>query len=131
MLYRAGKEAGDIFATKVAKRVPSRSEILDRVVENILASRWADKIEILSFEPGKKAITCLHGSFECVDRRSPEPVCDFQRGFWAGIFQALYPDMVCEGQEVLCEAKGDSQCKFQVKFFEKAQPIEEVRSSLK
>jgi len=37
--------------------------------------------------------------------------------------------MVCEAEEALCEAKGDPQCRFQVRFFEKTKNIEEMEDA--
>lgn len=122
MLYRAGKEAGDIFARRIAGRGFTGRELLDKVVETCLASRWANRIEMASFEPGRRAVIRLHGSFESVEQKSAEPTCDFQRGFWTGLLQHLEPDIVCEGKETLCEAKGDPCCEFQISFFEKPKP---------
>jgi len=132
MLYRAGKEASIGLAEEAAKETGLEGKALfDQIVERNQNYRWAEWIKVEDFEIGSRVTVSTGGSFESFGRKSLSPLCDFQRGFWAGICQALNPDMVCEAEEVLCEAKGDSQCRFQVKFFEKAQPIQEAAEPLK
>lgn len=123
MLYRAGKEAGKLFAKRVAEKGCAGRELFDKVAELSTGSGWMNKIEVLSFKPRKEVIIRLHGSFESIDRKEPKPVCDFQRGFWAGLCQSISPKMVCEGKETHCEAKGDSGCEFKISFFKKAKPM--------
>ena len=127
MLYRAGKEAGMSFAEEVTQETGAKGRALfDQIVERNQNYRWAEMIKVEDFQSGRRVTVAAKGSFESAGRKSPSPLCDFQRGFWAGVCQDLNPDMVCEAEEVSCEAKGDSQCKFQAKFFERAQPTQEA-----
>ncbi len=119
ILYKAGKEAGILFTEDVMKKVSSEGrELFDQIVEYNRFAGWADEIEVEDFNLGKQVVISTKGSFESIGRETPYTICDFQRGFWAGICQAINPEMICEAEEVSCEARGEPKCRFQVKFFE-------------
>ncbi len=107
MLYRAGKEAGATFLRNVASRGFTGRELLDKMIETTVDSGWAKKIEVGVYRPRELIVLHIHGGcFECFDVDSEEPACDFHRGYWVGICQAMEPDMVCEAEEVLPGACG-------------------------
>ncbi len=127
ILYRAGKEAGATFLRSVASRGFAGRELLDKMIEVTEDSGWAKNIEVGVYQPGESIVLHVHGGcFECWDVVSDEPACDFHTGYWAGICLALEPDMVCEAEEVLCIAKGDSECQINIRYFEKALPVDEL-----
>ena len=127
ILYRAGKEAGILFTKDVIKKIDVKErELFHQIVEYNQHAGWADEIKIEDFKIGDRVVISTTGSFESIGRETPYPICDFQRGFWAGICQALTPVMICEAEETSCEARGDPRCRFLVKFFEKAKVDEDA-----
>ncbi len=127
ILYRAGKEAGATFLRNVASRGFTGRGLLDKMIEVTEDSGWAKNIEVGDYRPGESIVLHVHGGcFECWEVESEEPACDFHTGYWAGIFQAMEPGMVCEAEEVLCIAKGDSECEIHIRYFERALPVDKL-----
>ena len=56
----------------------------------------------------------LRGNPLCRSLRQPEPACDY----YAATFEALFRALVHRGvqvHETTCEARGDAQCRFEVR----------------
>jgi len=120
MLYRAGKEAG-ISAMEAEEDAGEGEALLRKIADANVAVGWASKISIGSFEPNVKIVVDVYDSIEAEGHQTQTPICDFTRGYWAGVCQTMTEDRVCEAKETHCLAKGDPYCRFEVNYFERAE----------
>lgn len=56
----------------------------------------------------------VKGCRSCTGKSSKKPVCEFERGFFAGAFSNLYKSV--DVKETACKADGSSSCEFEIKI---------------
>ena len=114
-LYEAGIDAGRNSANALLDKWEERDkEFLDRWAKFYSSEGvgWFKLDEVKIKSDGKLESFLISQSFIAnTYGKSEHPTCDFLCGFFVGVTEVVFGgDIACE--EVECEAKGDSRCKF-------------------
>lgn len=119
VMRESGRRTGDYL---LANRIPKPAQWLLPLLPNAMALRvlltaigkhtWtfagSAHVHITRGDPA--VITIQHCPL-CAGQKSPEPICDFYAGTFGRLAQALLGPKGW-AEEVACEARGDSACRF-------------------
>ncbi len=117
----AGERTADYL---LAHRIPKPAQVLLKALPAALAARvllaavtrnaWTFAGSgAFSARAGRPCVLTIRGNPLCRDVTAAEPACDF----YAGTFERLFRVLVhpaSQVREVACEARGDSECRFEV-----------------
>ncbi len=115
ILFRSGFEGGSLSSKRYREVFGlSDEEIVHFMLEMGTQIGWG-RFELERFDPIEKRIDAkvFHSPFAEAYGSSASPVCHLIRGVLAGMASILFRKQF-EGKEVLCLAKGDKYCRFEI-----------------
>jgi divinyl protochlorophyllide a 8-vinyl-reductase len=119
LMRESGRRTGDYL---LSHRIPKPAQWLLPLLPNEMALRvllsaigkhtwtFAGSAHV-HITPGDPAVITLQHCPLCAGQRSTEPICDFYAGTFGRLAQALLGPKGW-AEEVACEARGDSACRF-------------------
>ena len=119
LMRESGRRTGDYL---LANRIPKPAQWLLPLLPNEMALRvlltaiskhtwtFAGSAHV-HITPGDPAVITLQHCPLCAGQRASEPMCDFYAGTFGRLAQALLGPKGW-AEEVACEARGDSACRF-------------------
>lgn len=119
LMRESGRRTGDYL---LAHRIPKPAQWLLPLLPNEMALRvllgaigkhtWTFAgSAYVHITPGDPAVITLQHCPLCAGQRAADPICDFYAGTFARLAQALLGPKGW-AEEVACEARGDSACRF-------------------
>jgi len=115
ILFRSGFEGGSLSSKRYREVFGlSDEEIIHFMLEMGTQIGWG-RFELERFDPIEKHIDTkvFDSPFAEAYRSSASPVCHLIRGVLAGMASIVFGREL-EGREVLCLAKGDRYCRFEI-----------------
>ncbi|MBM1154849.1 XylR N-terminal domain-containing protein [archaeon] len=116
VLYDAGFRTGHDFVGYSARRfgVERLEEVLQHIIDGDALEGWG-RYEVVSVDRQQRRVVIrVYNSIAArAFPQSEQPACDFLRGYFAGIFTAIFDQPVrCE--ETQCMALGNPFCEFRI-----------------
>ena len=115
ILFQSGFQGGSLSSKRYREVFNfSHEEIVRFMIEMGPQIGWG-RFELERFDPGNKylSVKVYHSPFAEAYGPSRTPVCHFIRGVLTGMVSVVF-DKESELNEILCLAKGDPFCKFEL-----------------
>jgi len=115
ILFKSGFQGGSLSSKRYREVFNfSHEEIVRFMIEMGPQIGWG-RFELERFDPGNKdlSVKVYHSPFAETYGLSNTPVCHFIRGVLTGMASVVF-DKESEVNEILCLAKGDPFCKFEL-----------------
>lgn len=115
ILFQSGFQGGSLSSKRYREVFNfSHEEIVRFMIEMGPQIGWG-RFELERFDPGNKhlSVKVYHSPFAETYGPSRTPVCHFIRGVLTGMASVIF-DKESEVNEILCLAKGDPFCKFEL-----------------